>query len=438
MSPSVVANGGHFSRARRVVRLLAAVVAAQSAAQVLGLLTGFLLLRWLDVKQYAEYTIAFGFSSTLTTLVDLGFSDSVMPLVGNRARDPHVFGAYMKAALALRRRVVFVVLPSSALAFFALADGRGWSLGVKAALFASVALTLLFRALVDFYAMPLLMLGKYSAFYGTQIWTSGVRLVFSAVLEISRTLTGWSASAVNALVMALTGVLYKRRASQYVALPSEVDPRRVREITHLVKPALPGLLFVAFQGQITIFLVAIFGHTAGIAQIGALSRFAQLFAVVGSLNQVLVGPRFAQLSREHLLGQSIRVVAAAMAFAVLVSSFAFAFPQPLLLLLGHSYAGLKRETGWCVLGAGVGLMTGVVYAINVSRRFVWWRTTIAGLATIVITEIACAAAFDLGSVLQLQYFAAVTAAAGLAVQGVTFCYGMRNGPRGLKAHQVVA
>ena len=432
----MIANSGHFARARRIARLLSGLLAAQSAAQILGLLTGFFLLRWLDVKQYAEYTIAFGFSSTLTNLVDLGFSDSVMPLVGDRARDPHVFGAYMRAALALRRRVVFVVLPSSALAFFVLADGHGWSVGVKAALFASVALTLIFRAFVDVYATPLLMLGKYSAFYGTQISTSAVRLVFSAVLELTRTLTGWSAAAVSALVTALTGALYKRRASQYVALPHEADPHCVREIIYVVKPALPGLLFVAFQGQITIFLVATFGHTAGIAQIGALGRLSQLFAVVASLNAVVVAPRFAQLSRARLLPQSILVLTAALAFAVLASSVAFAFPQPLLLLLGHSYTSLRRETGWCVLGGGIGLVTGAIYAINVSRRFVWWWTTVAGLATIVVTEIACAAVLDLGNVLQLQYFAAVTAAAGLAVQGMVFVYGMRNGPRVFEAQQV--
>jgi hypothetical protein len=325
--------------------------------------------------------------------------------------------------------LVVVVLPLSAGAFFVLAQGRGWSLGANVALFASVALTLLFRVLVDLYTTPLQMLGHYSAFYGTQLATSGLRLALSAVLKISRTLNGWSASLTSACVLGLSGVLYKRRASQYVALPQDADPHHVKEITHLMTPALPGLVFTAFQGQITIFLVATFGDTTGIAQIGALARFGQFFAIFAALNQVLVGPRFAQLPPERILGRTMQAVVVAAAFGALVSGLAFAFPEPFLLLLGHSYANLRREIGWSMVGGGISLGTGLVYTINVARRFIWWRLTIAGLAAILSTEIVCASVFDLGSVLQLQYFAAITAAAGLVVQAVAFWYGMRNGPR---------
>jgi O-antigen/teichoic acid export membrane protein len=413
----------------RVARLVGGLLSAQTVAQLLMLVSGFLLLRWLSVESYAQYTIAFGFIATIGALIDLGFAGAVMPLVGDRARDAAVFGGYLRAALHLRTRLAAVVLPLGAVAFFVLTVDRGWGLSVQVGLFATVALALLARAMVDIFSLPLLMNEDYRSYYGPQVSTALLRLATHGLLQVSRALTSVSASLVNALASLVNGALYRRSAGVRSELPATVDAERVGEIRRLVAPALPGLIFFAFQGQITILLAAIFGRTQSLAEVGALSRLGAVFVILGAVNQVLIAPRFPQVPRERLVRRSAQVVAAAIAVGALMTTVAFVVPQPLLYLLGPAYDGLRLEVGWYVVGASLAFLAGAMYAMNLARRFIWWWSTAVGLTLIVGAQVAAAALFDLGSTLELQYFAAVTGAAACVAQLAPLLRGLRCGPR---------
>jgi hypothetical protein len=242
-------------------------------------------------------------------------------------------------------------------------------------------------------------------------------------------LTSVSASLVNGLAALANGILYRRSASERSDLPARVDPARTREIRRMVAPALPGLVFYAFQGQITILLVAVFGRVEAIAQVGALSRIGALFIVLGGLNQVLIAPRFPQIPRVRLARRSAQAVAAAAALGAVITAIAFVAPEPLLFLLGPEYKGLALEVGWYVLGASLSFLAGVLYAMNLARRFIWWWSTAVGLGLIVVTQLAAAATLDLGSPLELQYFAALTGLAACAAQVLPLLRGLRRGPR---------
>ena len=423
------ASGSRLAGGVRRVRLVGGLLSAQTLAQVLMLVSGFLLLRWLSVEEYAQYTIAFGFIATIGALIDLGFAGAVMPLVGDRARDTAVFGGYLRAALHLRTRMAAVVVPLSAVAFFELSSDRGWSLGVQLGLFATVVLGVFARALVDIFALPLLMTNAYRSFYGPQALSALVRLGSHALLQVTRTLTGVSASLVNGLAALLNGVLYRRASAQRSDLPAKVDPERVREVRRMVAPALPGLVFYAFQGQITILLASAFGRTESLAEVGALSRLGALFMILAGLNQVLIAPRFPQIPRELLGRRVVQVVGAAAALAAFLTAIAFLLPEPLLFLLGPAYDGLRLETGWFVAGASLSFLAGAMYAVNLARRFIWWWSTLVGLGLIVAAQIAAAAVLDLGSTLELQYFAAITGATACVAQIPPLLRGLRRGPR---------
>lgn len=420
---------GRFTRSGRIARLLTKLLGAGAIAQVLNLVTGLALLRWLTVEEYAQYTVAFGFSATLAALVDLGFAGAIMPLVGDRASDRVAFGAYIRAALHLRARIAVVLLPISAVIFFVVTGPRDWGIGVEIGLFATIALTLLAKAMADIYSLPLLMHSRYREYYAFQVGTSGLRLAASAGLYGFRGLTGVTASAVSAVAALLNGLAYKRLARNYVDVPDARDPEKTRAIRRLMAPLLPGLIFTAFQGQITVLLITVFGDVRAIAEVGALSRLAALFAVLAGLNQVLIAPRFPQVPRDRLRLEIMRVLGGVGALSLMLTVLAFVFPAPLLFLLGSSYDHLSAEVAWFMLGASLGYLAGTIYFINVSRRFVWHWTTWLGLGLVIFSQVASAIFFDLGSVLGLQYFAALTGVAGCIAQAVTMLYGLRVGSR---------
>lgn len=425
----MTASSVRFAGGVRLARLLGGLISAQTLAQLLSLIAGFLLLRWLSVEEYAQYTIAFGFIAMLGALIDLGFVGAVMPLIGDRASDTKVFGSYMRAALHLRSRLAAVVLPLSGVAFFFVTSDRGWGIGVQAGLFATVALGLLARAMVDIFALPLLMNHDYRSYYSPQMLTGILRLGAHALLQITRGLTSVSASLVNGLTGLATGGLYRRSSADKSDLPASVDPERTREIRRMVAPVLPGLIFYAFQGQITIVLVSVFGRTESIAEVGALSRLTALFVIFGGITQVLVAPRFPQIPRERLVRRTVQVLTAAAALGGFLTAVAFLMPAPLLFLLGPEYDDLRLEVAWFVVAASLSFGASVTYAINLARRFIWWWSTALVLGLVLATQFVAATAIDLGSTLELQYFAALTGVAGGSAQVVALVYGLRRGPR---------
>jgi len=64
-------------------------LAGQGSVQVLNLVSGFLLLRWLSVG-YAQYR----FQNTLGVLVDLGISGSIVVALGDRGSDKEIVGTF--------------------------------------------------------------------------------------------------------------------------------------------------------------------------------------------------------------------------------------------------------------------------------------------------------------------------------------------------------
>jgi hypothetical protein len=46
---------------------------------------------------------------------------------------------------------------------------------------------------------------------------------------------------------------------------------------HYLSPIIPGIIFTAVQGQISVLLITLFGQTKSIAEVAALGRLGQLF-----------------------------------------------------------------------------------------------------------------------------------------------------------------
>lgn len=89
----------------------------QLLSQTIQFVTGFLIVRSLSYEAYAQYGLTLSFQSMLALLVDLGFSGSILALVGQRIDDREVVGRYMGAALRQRTRLMLMVIPLSVPAF---------------------------------------------------------------------------------------------------------------------------------------------------------------------------------------------------------------------------------------------------------------------------------------------------------------------------------
>lgn len=417
------------TRYKRWATLISVFLAGQGSVQILNLISGFLLLRWLSVEAYAQYSVAFGFQSTIGILVELGFAGSIVALVGDRGADKKIVGTYVRSAKHYRNRLFAIVIPIAAIAFPLVISKHHWDWTTQLLLFSSIVSSIFFQGWVSYYCAPLLISQRLKQFYQSQVISGFGRIVLCFTLYLGSVLTSWTTTWVNSAIVAVNGWLYRQSAKPLISEPSSSDSKYNREMLRYLSPLMPGIVFAAFQGQISLFLIALFGQTQNIAEVAALGRLGQLFFILTAFNSVVVEPYFAKLPRQYLLQRYLQVVGFATVVAIAVWAIAFLFPDPLLWILGSKYQNLRVETTWIVAVACIGYVDGVIWTINNSRKWLYWWGTVAYIVGLLITQTICVAVMDLSTTLSVIYFSLITTVAVMAVHIATGIYGFIYGSR---------
>src|SRR5579859_5834753 len=91
-------------------RMLSTFIGVQVAVQMLGMLSGLLLVTTLTKHEYALFTIANTMLGTMTVLSDTGISSGLSAVGGRVYSDRYRFGQLVNAALSLRKALGIVTL----------------------------------------------------------------------------------------------------------------------------------------------------------------------------------------------------------------------------------------------------------------------------------------------------------------------------------------
>lgn len=431
MSGSVrLFRGLHLSeKLVRRARILLLYLTGQGLLQILGFSVGLLLLRWLTIDNYAQFSIAFSFQTSLSLLTDLGFSATIVALVGPRKDQPEVICSYIRSGQHIRNRVLLIVTPLSAILYIFIARQHHWAQIPSALLFLSIITSIYFNGMVSYHSVPLLIHRKLSEFYRFQIFGAGFRLITTSAMYLARALNAWTTSWINALGYLLIGLLNKHESKSYIRLPAHPDPAITKQMIHYLMPNIPGILFFAVQGQISIYLISIFGQTRSIAEVGALGRLAQIFLLLSSFNLAVIEPFMARLPTERVARNYLTILGIAACICGLLCLVGFLAPGILLLLLGPRYAGLQRETGWVILGACMSYLVGVTWFMATARRWIYWTTTWATIGLIVTAQIVFLSLVRIDSTMHAVLFGCATSAAHLIGMLFNGMYGYVRGPR---------
>jgi hypothetical protein len=112
-----------------------------------------------------------------------------------------------------------------------------------------------------------------------------------------------------------------------------------KAIIRLAMPNAPGVISYATQGQITLMLLTLFGHTASnVACVRALARLGQILAFVAQMNPILIEPFFAKLKAGRLKRTYLAAAAIVVTCSAAYTGLAFAFPEVFLWVLGPNTA----------------------------------------------------------------------------------------------------
>jgi O-antigen/teichoic acid export membrane protein len=376
-------------RGRRILGVVTSFLIGQGAAQGLAVLAGLFLVRHLSIQAYAQLGLALGFQTMFSTLMDLGFAGTIIPLVGPHKDDRALVGRYVRSAKRLRDLSFWVLAPIAIVASLAIMHRQHWPFPLQAALLISTLVALYFGGKASYFSAALVLHGKLRTFYVLQVIAGLIRLGSYVLLALAGGLNAWIAAAIGALVIVFTAQSYARQAKPLMDWPAHEDPATDKKIVNFVLPAAPAIIFTAFQAQLTLFLISIFGGQAAyIAQVAALGRIGQLFTVLTTFNLMVIEPFIARRTHHRLLPTFLALTGLACCVLAPVVYAAFAWPQVFLMLIGPKYGDLRDLLGWVILAATVNYVAGLIWMMNRARQWVFWSGSLLEIGLLIGAQIA--------------------------------------------------
>jgi O-antigen/teichoic acid export membrane protein len=371
----------------RIGKRLSTFIGGQSVVQLLNAATGLLLLRLMSKPDFAIYAIALGIQGMITILSDIGFGGAISSLVGTRYRDKALLGSYIKTASHLRQVLLLIVGGAGILLAVAFRKLEIQTHGRRELILLALAvlLTVQFQAWASYYEIPLLLNNKLVSYYSPQIVAAALRIVSSIGLYYAHYISSTSVIVANTLSIVVMGVSYRVMARPWIHVPRKVSQEHGREMVKFLVPLLPGTVYQALQGQISLFLISVFGHVSQIAEVAAAGRIGQLFMLLNSSNGVLVSPFFSKTPRDLFRKRYAYAICAVGAVALLVAASAKVCPGAYLLLLGSNYENLTPQVRLVVYASAIGYFAGAMWSIAVARKWIFWWS--GSLQVILLTAI---------------------------------------------------
>jgi O-antigen/teichoic acid export membrane protein len=415
-----------FNIVLRVGKRAFTFVGAQSSVQVLNATTGLLLLRFLPKAEFAIYAIALGLQGTIGILTDLGFGGAISGLVGTRYRDKKVLGCYIGAASYIRRVLILIVSGIGIVCIFAFRNMKieGHSNSEVIFLAVAVLVTVQFQAWASYYEVPLLLNDRLVSYYGPQIVAAVLRMATAFVLYCVHFISSTTMVMANTLCIVIMGLSYRYLAKRWIEVPQKLSREHAREMIRFLTPLVPGSVYQALQGQVSLLLITIFGHVGQIAEVAAAGRVGQLFLLLNSSSGVLVGPFFARTPHALFLKRYVYSLCAVGAVALLVAASARCSPALYLILLGAKYNNLTQQVQLVVYASAIGYFTGAMWAVAVARKWIFWWSGSLQIVLLTLIQLICVVFLPLSTSEGVLMMAIFTTCGALAVQILHLIQGM--------------
>ncbi|MGI8819431.1 MAG: hypothetical protein ACR2ID_00930 [Chthoniobacterales bacterium] len=378
------------------VKILTTFSALEVLIQGVTALSGFLIVRVLDKPQYAAYTIAASLQTLLSVLTDSGTGWSLNAIAGRVWNDLPRLRGLIDTSLRLRAYFAAIAIPVTVFAAFYLLRRNAVSWQTTIALTVGVIATIWGTFLTGVYAALLRLRSQYGTVQTLQLLAACLRLLLLGSLAFLF-LDAVNAMLVTAITLAIQGVLIRKSASHILVGETNRDESDRHALVSLIKKQFFMMIFFSYQGQITIWIISIFGSAEKIAELGALTRLSIVFSLVASILGGLVAPTLARCqSLERLVRLFTFTLICYLSAAMLLLFCSFSFPTQLLWVLGGKYASLTREVPLLVTSSIVAGLTWVIQILPFSRGWIWHMWTIP-FATLLV-QIGCAHFVRLDSV----------------------------------------
>ncbi|WP_338875058.1 hypothetical protein WBJ53_05520 [Spirosoma sp. SC4-14] len=369
MLPSGSISWRHqFDQHRGRVGLVYKYVTGQGLLQLLNVLNGFFLLRWLSIDEQAKFSLAMGLQATLGILGDLGLGGSLLGLIGDRVDDRKLIGQYVAGIQRFKDRffIVSAFIGSIAVAIFYQKQNWGSDLWI---IYGLVLLGIYAQSMIGYYSAILQMKKDLLSYYRTQVTAAFIRLIAAFLLYYSLELNAIQAVFIATIAFMVNAIWVRQYALAYFEPVRKANPDKIREIFKTVWPVMPMVAFYAIQGQMTIFLSGYFGKATNVAEIGALGRLSQIFSLFTPFTSIVLLPYFARSNTEEVLKRAILIVIVSTSLVFPLVVIAYYKEDFFIWMLGSKFFSVKDEILLFICVAAINYVAGILWAIIIARKF---------------------------------------------------------------------
>jgi O-antigen/teichoic acid export membrane protein len=427
ISPPLLEEGSApiIRRAFQRARIIGNFAIVQAIVQMIGFLSGILLVRTLEQREYAYFTIANTMQGTINLLADIGISVGMISIGGRVWQDRHRFGQLVSTALSMRRKLgaVAIIIVTPVLYFLLVKNGA--SFFYTAVLIVMVLAGLLIQLSLGVLDVVPRLRSDIARIQSIDLTGAIARLLVLVTLMYFFLNAGVAVAVASATLLLQYAMLRK-----YVAGVIDLDaPENAEDraaMAGFIRKLAANAVFYCLQGQITVFLISFFARrTSSIAEVGALGRLAMIFAVLSNLLTNVFVPAFARCqSARKLRWLYAAIIGGVGAFSLLVLCGAGIFPDQFLFVLGSKYAHLHRELLLMVGGAILSALTGTFWALNASKA--WVAGSWLYIPLTLATQIALISYTDFSSVMGVLTFNLISAIPNLLLNIALSYRGFRS------------
>jgi O-antigen/teichoic acid export membrane protein len=412
-------------RAFQRAKIVGNFAIVQAVVQIIGFLSGILLVRTLEQRDYAYFTIANTMQGTINLLADIGISVGLVSIGGRVWQDRHRFGQLINTALAVRKKlgVVAIVVVTPILCFLLVKNGASFS--YTAILTVVVLAGLLLQLSLGVLGVVPRLRSDIARIQMIDLTGAVARLLVLVTLMYCF-LNAGVAVAVAAATFLLQYIMLRKYVAGVIDLDAPENAEDRAAMLGFIRKLAANTVFYCLQGQITVFLISFFARRASsVAEVGALGRLAMIFAVLSNLLTNVFVPAFARCqSARKLRWLYAAIIGVVGAFSLLVLCCAGIFPDQFLFVLGSKYAHLHRELLLMVGGAVLASLTGTFWALNASKA--WVAGAWLYIPLTLATQVALIPYIDFSSVMGVLTFNLISAVPNLVLNLVLSYRGFRS------------
>jgi O-antigen/teichoic acid export membrane protein len=376
--------------------ILLKFTSVQVIVQALGFAAGILIVRSLPKREYAFYTLGNTMLAAILLLADSGISSALTAIGGRVWQDSHRLGSLVTTALQLRRQLailtVLAVVP--VLVWLLRQNGANAlvTVGLVVAVLAGSGLELITRV----YAVVLRLRSEIRQIQNQALMAAFVKLAavgialfifFNAIVAIATVVLGY----------AVQFWMLRRWVNREIDTTAPGDPAMRSEIIAVLRRQGPHSVYYCLQGQITVWLISVFGNSESVANVGALGRLVAVFALLSTVMFEVVLPAFARIqSVNQLRRRYFQIIAGYAAISALSVGVVAIFPGQILSILGRQYSDLRSDGVLMAGCAVVSTIAGLLWAINSSRA--WIVSPAVLIPCTIVVQAAFASILDLSTV----------------------------------------